>query len=168
MRGMGIVYDSLGDFERALAHFIESLELSTRLGGPIAEARALNSIGLVYSRSGHPEEGLEYYCRAYEAHRRLGRSLEGAAALSNMGIDLKNLGRLEEAEACHREAYELLQAEELSRASVNRPKEAEARLALAELHKQRGDFEAGRRLEREVFDEAVRPQAQEPPADILP
>ncbi|GEM82388.1 diguanylate cyclase [Meiothermus hypogaeus] len=154
LSNMGINLKNLGRLEEAEGVLREALSLSApperRMRGAV-----LSNLGLVLEKLGRLEE-------AEACHRQACELLQGKEFPALAVETVLCLGRFYVAQGRLDEAGPLLlQAEELSRASVNRPKEAEARLALAELHKQRGDFEAalghleaGRRLEREVFDEA--------------
>ncbi|WP_025745745.1 diguanylate cyclase [Kallotenue papyrolyticum] len=108
LRGMGIVYERLDDFQRALEHLTAALHLYQAHGNRQAQARTLNSLGVVLSRSGQPEEGLAMYEQAYTLHRELGQTFDMAVSRNNMGINLKNLGRYAEAEIALEEACRLL------------------------------------------------------------
>ncbi len=108
LRGMGIVYERLDAFDRALECLVAALHLYEAQGVLPSKARTFNSMGVVYSRSGRPEDGLATYALAYRLHQQLGNRLDAAFVRNNMGINLKNLGRYAEAEEALLEAARLL------------------------------------------------------------
>lgn len=111
--GMGILYDQLEQFERALQVLARALSLYRELGSLDGETVALRSLGVVRSRCGQAEEALGNYRESLELDRRLGQEQSYHLTLNNIGINLKNLGRLEEAELALSQALQYFRDQRL-------------------------------------------------------
>lgn len=96
LRGIGQVYDSLGDAPQALAHHLRALAIAEAANDARAQAAAMRTVGIVHSRAGRPDVGLEWYRRSLALIDAETDPLERARTLNNIGINLKNLGRLDE------------------------------------------------------------------------
>ncbi|MEM1171034.1 MAG: tetratricopeptide repeat protein [Cyanobacteria bacterium P01_H01_bin.35] len=62
--GIGRVYDSLGEKQKALTFYNQALPLSQQVGDKRGEARTLNNIGRVYDSLGEKQMALNYYQQA--------------------------------------------------------------------------------------------------------
>ena len=58
------VYDSLGEKQKALDYYNQSLPISRAAGNRNAEANLLNNIGLVYHFLGENQKALDHYNQA--------------------------------------------------------------------------------------------------------
>ena len=76
---------AIGDTERSLVAYRESLELGTQLGDDDVVARALAGLGAAHARLGHPDLALTYTRDAVALRRRQGRSDALARALAQLG-----------------------------------------------------------------------------------
>lgn len=94
LRGIGNVYDTLGDAPQALAHHLRALAVAEALGDARSQATTMRTIGVVHSRAGRPEIGLQWYRSSLELAGD--DPAERSRTLNNIGINLKNLGRLDE------------------------------------------------------------------------
>ena len=91
---LGIKYDSLGEFHKALDCFSQALPLTRAMQDYRAEAKILNDIGEMYHVSGELHTALEYYDRAIRAR---GVSKRGALSLNNSSVAYRDLGELQKA-----------------------------------------------------------------------
>jgi tetratricopeptide (TPR) repeat protein len=61
LNNSGQVYRGLGEPQRALEYFGQSLPIRREVGDRAGEAATLNNIGLVYAGLGERQRALEYY-----------------------------------------------------------------------------------------------------------
>lgn len=113
-RKLGNVYDLLGDFEKALAHYLEASGIATREDEPRAAAMIEHGIGILVSKRGDAKRGLEHYLRAVNLYQVPEDAIPWARTQNNIGINLKNLGRLEESLVHLRLAIEVFVAHGLA------------------------------------------------------
>lgn len=113
-RKLGNVYDLLGDYEKALAHYLEAAEIATREDEPRAAAMIEHGIGILVSKRGDAKRGLEHYLRAVTLYQLPEDAIPWARTQNNIGINLKNLGRLEDALAHLRLAIDVFVAHGLA------------------------------------------------------
>ncbi len=93
----GVVYDALGEKEKALGYYEEALPLRRQVGGRSGEATTLNNIGAVYRSLGEMEKALGYYAEALPLFRQVGDRSGEAATLNNIGAVYRSLGEMEKA-----------------------------------------------------------------------
>jgi tetratricopeptide (TPR) repeat protein len=62
----------LGEKQKALEYYSQSLHLSRALGDRGGEASTLNNIGNVYSALGEKQKALEYYSQSLPLSRAVG------------------------------------------------------------------------------------------------
>jgi diguanylate cyclase (GGDEF)-like protein len=110
LRGLGFVYDDLGDYPTALEYHLQALALDEARGDDAARAVTLRTIGIVYSKAGDPVQGLDFYRRSLDLAQRCGDDESSAKTLNNIGINCKNLGRLDEARDALERALMLFEA----------------------------------------------------------
>jgi tetratricopeptide (TPR) repeat protein len=97
LNNIGLVYDKLGQRERALQYYERTLPIRREVGDRSGEGVALNNIGAVYDKLGQREKALQYYERALPIRREVGDRSGEAATLSNIGFVYDSLGRREKA-----------------------------------------------------------------------
>jgi CHAT domain-containing protein/tetratricopeptide (TPR) repeat protein len=92
---LGLVYNFLGQPQRALVHFEQGLAISSALGDRWNEARLLNNAGGAYDIMGEPRKALDYYGRALSLWEAQGNAAATGDALNNIGVTYYNLGELQ-------------------------------------------------------------------------
>jgi CHAT domain-containing protein len=108
----------LGEQQKALEYYNQSLPLSRAIGDRSREGGTLNNIGKVYSELGEQQKALEYYSQSLPLFRAVGDRFGEATTLSNIGGVYSELGEQQKA----LEYYS--QSLPLSRAVGNRGGEA--------------------------------------------
>lgn len=154
LSNMGINLKNLGRYEAARAVLLEALELIGEQQH-LPRGSVLSNLALVYERQERTEEAERLHRQSLE-HFRTGKYPAGETeALLVLGRLYLRLGQLEEAQPLLQEALALAER------TAQKPKQFEARQALAEVHKQKGDLalalehlEATHRLERQVYNES--------------
>jgi len=78
---VGSIYQKMGDYSKALDHYIRSLEYKE----PERSGTILNNIGTIYFREENYSKALEYHLLSLELSRKNGNKDEEASALINIG-----------------------------------------------------------------------------------
>ncbi|MEG3922143.1 CHAT domain-containing protein, partial [Microcoleus sp. T3_A4] len=118
LNNIGGVYSELGEKQKALEYYSQSLPLFRAVGDRSGEAATLNNIGGVYSELGEKQKALEYYSQSLPLSRAVGNRSGEALTLNNIGNIYSDLGEKQKA----LEYYS--QSLPLSRATGNRYGEA--------------------------------------------
>src|SRR6476661_9600487 len=94
---LGKVYDDLGEKQKALEYYSQSLPLLRAVGDRREEAITLISIGTVYSELGEKQKALEYYSQSLPLQRAVGDRGGEASTLNNIGLAYSALGETQKA-----------------------------------------------------------------------
>jgi CHAT domain-containing protein/tetratricopeptide (TPR) repeat protein len=95
--GIGKVYDTLGEKQKALSYYDQALPLYRQVGDKAGEATTLNNIGAVYDTLGEKQKALSYYDQALPLYRQVGDKRGEAASLNNIGAVYDTLGEKQKA-----------------------------------------------------------------------
>ena len=98
----------IGQTERALTAYRESLDIANQLDNEDLLARSLAGLGVNHSRLGHRDLAITYLQDAVALRRRQGRAEPLAQALAQLGDVFQQQRDLERASAAHREAVEAI------------------------------------------------------------
>jgi tetratricopeptide (TPR) repeat protein len=85
---MALVYDAIGQRERALELYEQALPMLREVGDRVGEARTLNNMGEVYRMTGQPERALMLYEQTLPILHEIGAVGLEAAALLSLAITL--------------------------------------------------------------------------------
>src|SRR6476661_438893 len=94
---LGKVYDDLGEKQKALEYYSQSLPLQRAVGDRGGEASTLNNIGLAYSALGETQKALEYYSQSLPLQRAVGDRRGEAVTLNNIALVYLQLGEKQKA-----------------------------------------------------------------------
>jgi CHAT domain-containing protein/tetratricopeptide (TPR) repeat protein len=94
---IGVVYNDLGEKQKALDYFNQALPLMRAVGDRAGEAMALNNIGVVYADLGEKQKALDYYNQSLPLMRAVGDRTDEATTLSNIGRVYDALGEKQKA-----------------------------------------------------------------------
>jgi CHAT domain-containing protein len=97
LTSIGQVYSALGEKQKALEYFNQSLPLSRATRDKTTEAVTLDSIGLVYSDLGQNQKALEFYNQSLPLSRAIGDKAGEATILNNIGGVYSDLGQNQKA-----------------------------------------------------------------------
>jgi tetratricopeptide (TPR) repeat protein len=97
LTGIGVVYDDLGEKQKALDYYNQALPILRAVGYRRMEATTLNNIGGVYSALGEKQKALDYYNQALPIRRAVGDRGGEAATLNNIGGVYSDLGEKQKA-----------------------------------------------------------------------
>ena len=94
---LGLISNYLGELDKALRFFVNTLELSEELGLKEGIALALNNMGIVYRIQGETEKALEHFEKALKIHEEIGYNRGVASTLGNIGNVYGMRGEMEKA-----------------------------------------------------------------------
>ena len=84
LAGLGIVYQSMGDFVTAGDTYEQALAIAQQIGDRQSEGVQTNNLGNVYVRLGQREKAIEYYTHALAIARETGNRRGEVMALGNL------------------------------------------------------------------------------------
>jgi CHAT domain-containing protein/tetratricopeptide (TPR) repeat protein len=106
--GIGRIYDKLGENQKALDYYAQSLQLRQAVGDRAGEATTLNNIGGVYFALGEKQKALDYYVQALPLRKAVGDRAGEAVTLSNIGSVYSALGEKQKALDYYAQALSLM------------------------------------------------------------
>jgi len=109
LSGLGWVYASLGEWERAITIYEQLLAEASAAHDRRNAGVALTQLGNLHDLAGRPRTGLFYLQRALAALRGPGISHQKATVLNGLGVGFLRLGQLEQARAAYRDALDQYQ-----------------------------------------------------------
>jgi CHAT domain-containing protein len=92
-----LVYDDLGEKQKALEYYNQALPLTHAVGDRAGEAITLANIGWTYSALGEKQKALEYYNQALPLRRAVGDRAGEAKTLTHIGEVYDDLGEKQKA-----------------------------------------------------------------------
>ena len=95
--GIGIVYDDLGQYDKALSYLEQDLAIRRKIKDVKGEGADLTNIGVVYCRLGQYDKALAYDNQALAIDRKTGDAAGEGADLTNIGIVYVDLGQYDKA-----------------------------------------------------------------------
>jgi tetratricopeptide (TPR) repeat protein len=68
---LGIIYYSLGHYDKAIEHFNQALAISREIGNLQSEGKALCNLGITYESIGQVEKAIGYHEQALSAFEEI-------------------------------------------------------------------------------------------------
>ncbi|MFM6519081.1 MAG: tetratricopeptide repeat protein, partial [Microcystis panniformis] len=94
---LGLCYDSLGQYEKAIAYHQQCHDISKEIGYQQGVAISLCGLGNCYDNLGQYEKAIALYQQYHDISEEIGNRQGVASSLGNLGICYKNLGQYEKA-----------------------------------------------------------------------
>ncbi|MEG3837295.1 CHAT domain-containing tetratricopeptide repeat protein, partial [Microcoleus sp. Z1_C3] len=110
LTNIGTVYSGLGEKQKALEYYSQSLPLFQATGYRGGEATTLNNIGSVYSALGEKQKALEYYSQSLPLRRATGDRRGEAVTLTSIGSVYSELGEKQKALEYYSQSLPLFRA----------------------------------------------------------
>jgi len=129
---IGLLYQEIGDCEKALDHFKETITAAENCGARWLVARALNGMGAALHGMGENETALEHHDQSIAIFREIGHRMGEARALDDIGSINEHMGEPELALGFHMESLRI------RRDIGQRRAEATSLLNIARAHYQLG------------------------------
>jgi len=111
LHSIALAYDSIGEKERALKYFDQSLAAVRETGDRSTEALVLGNVGLVYSSLGEVDRALEFYQQSLTIFRQLADRNGEARILNNIGRVYQSRGDATKATELYQQALTLWKAQ---------------------------------------------------------
>ena len=146
MHGLGIVFQSLGAYEKAETLYRKSLEIVKRLEDEKGIARSLHHLGMIHQLQGEYEEAEKLYRKSLEIVKRLEDEKGIARSLHQLGIIYEEYEEYEKAETLYKESLEIVKRLEDNQgiaASLHQ---------LGWIHQMRGEHEKAETLYRKSLE----------------
>ncbi len=89
---LGLAYDNLGDYKRAIDYHTQSLTIARTIGDRQSEANSLGNLGLAYDNLGDYKRAIDYHTQNLTIARTIGDRQSEANSLGNLGNAYYNLG----------------------------------------------------------------------------
>ena len=109
LTSLGNAYNSLGQYERAIAFYQQSLNIAKEIGDIQGESNSLKNLGNAYNYLGQYEKAIAFYQQSLDIAKEIGDIRGEANAWFNLGVALKNVNREPDAVGAYRNARELFQ-----------------------------------------------------------
>ncbi len=103
----GLIYEQLGEFQKALTLYLQSLDLCREIGNRQYEGTTLNNLAVNYNALGEYENGILYLNQAIALQRETGNKRGEAINLNNFGTTYLLLNDLPKAESFYQQALVL-------------------------------------------------------------
>jgi tetratricopeptide (TPR) repeat protein len=104
---LGLAYDSLSEYNRAIEFFEQALEISRKFGNRNGEAKSLNSLGNSYDSLVQYQQAIHFYQQSLEIFREIGDLNGKASSLNGLGSAYKSLGQYQQAIQFHQQSLEI-------------------------------------------------------------
>lgn len=107
---MAVASSNLGDFNTALQHGFESLQLREEMGDSLGISNSLSNIGRIYYDKANYPKAYEHLMRSYKIAHNLKDTLSMLAAIYNLGLVVNQKGEGKQALEYYSEASEYARA----------------------------------------------------------
>ncbi|WP_396680131.1 tetratricopeptide repeat protein [Microcystis aeruginosa FACHB-524] len=104
LTSLGIVYDSLGEYQKASEFYQQSLAITREIGDRWGEAASYNNLGTVYDSLGEYEKAIEFHQQSLAITREIGDRGSEAKSYNNLGIVYYSLGEYQKAIEFHQQS----------------------------------------------------------------
>jgi tetratricopeptide (TPR) repeat protein len=105
---LALLYDDIGENQKALKYFEEALSLDRLLGDKVGIATRLNNIGSVWGGLGEDVKALDYLEQALLLLHDLGDESREATMMTNIGLTWRKLGNTLKARAYYEQSLSLM------------------------------------------------------------
>ncbi len=104
---LGNCSGSLGQYEKAITHFHQCLEIGKEISDRQGVAKSLGNLGVCYEFLGQHEKAIDYHQQSLEIEEEIGSRQGVTISLGNLGNCYKNLGQYEKAIDYHQQSLEI-------------------------------------------------------------
>jgi CHAT domain-containing protein/Flp pilus assembly protein TadD len=131
---LGAVYQSLGDFRKAIEYHEKSLKIAREIGDKSGESKCYGNLGIVYYSLGDFRKAIEYHEESLKSARELGNKSGESACYGNLGIAYQSLGDFRKAIEYHEKSLKIM------RELGNKSDESKCYTNLGAVYQSLGDF----------------------------
>ncbi|WGV24744.1 tetratricopeptide repeat protein [Halotia branconii] len=108
LTSLGIAYDSLGEYQRAIDFHQQSLEISREIGDRNGIGKSLNNLGNAYDSLGEYQRAIDFHQQSLEISREIGDRNGIGKSLNNLGNAYYSVGEYQRAIDFHQQSLEIL------------------------------------------------------------
>jgi tetratricopeptide (TPR) repeat protein len=116
---LGIGYDNLGDYQKAIVFFRQSLKILDEIGDLERKAIYTGCLGNPYRNLGDYQKAITYYEEALQMAKEIGNQENELVQLGNLGTCYRNLGKYQKAITYYQEALLVTEAIDNPRNQAN-------------------------------------------------
>ena len=107
LTSLGNAYNSLGQYERAIAFYQQSLNIAKEIGDIQGESNSLKNLGNAYNYLGQYEKAIAFHQQSLDIAKEIG-DIEGeSSSLNNLGNAYNYLGQYEKAIAFYQQSLDI-------------------------------------------------------------
>ena len=92
LANLGLVYDSQGDYTKAIEYYQQSLAILQKIKDRLGEEAVLSNLGLAYNNLGDSAKAIEYYQQSLAIAKDIKDRLGEGTSLSNLGLAYDSQG----------------------------------------------------------------------------
>ncbi|WP_242051283.1 tetratricopeptide repeat protein [Nostoc spongiaeforme] len=107
LTSLGIAYCSLGEYQRAIEFFQQSLEIFREIGDRNGVGNSLGNLGNAYNFLGENQRAIEFHQQSLEIFREIGDRFGVGRSLNNLGSAYYSLGEYQRAIEFHQQSLEI-------------------------------------------------------------
>jgi tetratricopeptide (TPR) repeat protein len=107
LNNLGLCYDSLGDYQKAIEHHQQQLDIAREIGDRQGEANSLGNLGLCYDSLGDYQKAIEHHQQQLDIAREIGNRQGEANSLGNLGLCYDSLGDYQKAIEHHQQSLDI-------------------------------------------------------------
>jgi tetratricopeptide (TPR) repeat protein len=104
---VALSYRNLGQYEKAIAFYQQSHDISEEIGFRQGVAMSLGNLGVCYNSLGQYEKAIGYHQQSLEIEEKIGNRQGVAMSLGNLGNCYYSLGQYEKAIAHHQQHHDI-------------------------------------------------------------
>jgi tetratricopeptide (TPR) repeat protein len=104
---LGLCYENLGDYQKAIEHHQQSLDIAREIGNRQGEGAALGNLGLCYYNLGDYQKAIEHHQQALDIKREICSRQGEGIALGNLGNCYNSLGDYQKAIEHHQQSLDI-------------------------------------------------------------
>jgi len=104
---LGNAYYSLGQYERAITLYQQSLDIAKEIGDIQGESASLNNLGNAYDSLGQYERAIAFFEQSLAMARQIEDIQGESASLNNLGLAYESLGQYERAIAFFQQSLDI-------------------------------------------------------------
>ncbi|MEY3303641.1 MAG: hypothetical protein RLZZ139_2014, partial [Cyanobacteriota bacterium] len=77
LNSLAIAYNSLGQFQKAIDYYQQSLAVAIQISNRAGEGRLLNNLGIFFSQQNQPELAILFYKRSINVRESIRKNISG-------------------------------------------------------------------------------------------
>jgi tetratricopeptide (TPR) repeat protein len=107
LNSLGNAYDSLGQYQRAIDFYQQSIEIMREISDRNGEANSLGNLGNAYDSLGQYQRAIDFHQQSLEIAREIGDRNGEARSLAGLGIAYGSLSQYQRAIDFHQQSLEI-------------------------------------------------------------